>query len=76
MRCVICGIRDWICLKSGVTLETVKFRCGSCQLMIKLAVHEAETKVCKFAYKRSILHKIALHIVCTLVNLFTLFFFK
>jgi len=60
-------------VKSGVTLQVVKFCSGSCQLMTKLTVHEAETRVCKFAYKRSILHKITLHTICTLVNLFTFF---
>jgi len=63
-------------VKSNVTLEVVKFCSGSCQLTIKLTVHEAQTKVCKFAYKRSIVHKITLHIICALVKLFTFFLIK
>jgi len=65
-------------VKSGVTLEVAKFCSGSCQLKLKLTVHEAQTKVCKFAYKQSILHKITFHIICTLVKfkLFTLFLIK
>ena len=73
---VICDIHDWICVKLGVILEVVKFCYGSCQLMIKLTEYEAQTNVCKFAYKQSIFHKITLHIICTLVKLFTFFFNK
>jgi hypothetical protein len=74
MCCVICDIHDRVCLKSGVTLESVKFYCGSCQVTIKLTVHVVQMKACKFVYKQIILNKIALHIICTLVNKLFIFF--